>query len=622
MKTSLLSSVSGVVLAVAAMFNASAEKVDHPYGVCAHVSRGEQKIASREFNRMKEANISWVRTDFDWSNVERKKGEWTFSRLDQLMELAERKEINILPILGYHVTWAAPVWQHLDAWGEYVHRTVSRYAPRLRCWEVWNEQNAAGFWRGGEPSGASYVPLLQRAYEEIRKIDPKLRVLYGGTAGVPLHYIEDSFRAGAGKYFDIMNIHPYNWQGLPEQLIGELQNLQKLMKKYGLSDKPIWITEVGWSTATPPEFYQRVLPVALKRAGISPSRISAAVLCDMEKNFSGAIIFKQSGILNMFRDVVEIKLDQLQKLSVSQYPVLFPTFGEVFPGRYIPALVNYVKRGGTLLLPAGLPFYYDLLPDGRQVQVNKKYLKELHIDWEAWWTEKHVPKKASWQKPAPEFEGAFTFNCKPSERFLHDGNLMKGDQFIPIVLAGTDSYTGSVAALYKFNSNLKGNIIACTMRGGLETVSESMQAKLLPRIYIIAMAHGVKRIFWYNFRAAEWSLEAREAHFGIVRKNLDSKPSFHAYQTLTRLCPSGSTLPVLTQRNNIFLASWSRPDQTKVWAVWTPLQQQKVKFNFAGGKFEAFNHLGQRLPLSSDSCTISPAMIYFVGPQSISIKPN
>ncbi|WP_288515342.1 beta-galactosidase [uncultured Victivallis sp.] len=593
---------------------------DNPYGVCAHVSRGELDIAPQEFKRMHEADINWVRTDFDWHGVEPKQGAWDFSRLDKLIPLAKQANVSILPILDYDVPWATPAWRHPDAWGGYVRRIVSRYAKDLRYWEVWNEQNGSGFWRD-RPSGANYVPLLKRAYEEIKKIDPELTVLYGGTAGVPLGYIEDSLKAGAGAYFDVMNIHPYHWQGVPELMIAEFRDLGALMKKYGVGDKPLWITEVGWSTALPPVFYREVLPAAFRRAGIDPAKTTAAAVCDMEKGFSGAARLNRSGNLAMFRQVDEIGLDRLRGLSVERYPVLVPTGGEEFPAEYIPALVDYVKRGGTLLLPSGLPFYYDLRSDGGKVQVNDKYLKQFHIGWDAWWTKEGVPEKESYQKPAPEFDGAFKIDFKPAARFLHDRNLRPGDEFIPIIEAGTDTYKGAVAALYKLDSDLKGNIIVCTTLAVSETVPESQQAEMLPRTYLIALASGVERIFWYNFRSGEWQPDEREAHFGIVRKNLEPKPSFRAYRTLSRLCPSGSTVPVLTRSGETYLAGWTRPDGMKVWAVWTSLRPEKIRLDVRGNVVEALNHLGEKQPVPGSGYAASPAILYLVGPESVSAEP-
>lgn len=611
-----------LVLALAATGLVSAgnatDKVDTPYGVCAHVSRGELEIAPQEFKRMHEADINWVRTDFDWHGIAPKRGTWNFRRLDKLIQIAKREKINLLPILDYSVPWATPAWKHLDAWGEYVRRTVSRYAKELPYWEVWNEQNIRGFWRD-TPSGKNYALLLKRACEEIRKIDSKLIVLYGGTAGVPLGYIEDSFRAGAGKYFDVMNIHPYHWPGTPEMMIPEFRELKKLMKKYNLEDKPIWITEVGWSTARPPVLYREVLPAAFKRAGIDPAKSTVTIVNDTGKGFSGAERFWRSGNLEMFQQVEEITLDQLRGLSVKRSPVLVPSLGEEFPAKYMPALLDYVKRGGTLLLPSGLPFYYELLPNGQKVQVNEKHMKDFHIGWEAWWVRSGVPKKETWQKPAPEFDRTIKVDFRPVGRFLHGRNLRKGDEFIPIILAGTDNYRAAVAALYKLNSDLKGNIIVCTEMAPMETVPETLQAEMLPRTYLIALANGIERIFWYNFRSGEWKPDEREAHFGIVRKSLEPKPSFRAYQTLSRLCPSGSSLPSLKKKGSAYLANWMRPDGTKVWAIWSATGAHKAVLKVEGKISEALNHLGERQPLPGKVYSVTPSILYLIGPESVSI---
>ena len=53
-------------------------------------------------------------------------------------------------------------------------------------------------------------------------------------------------------------------QGTPELLIRDLKDLKALMKKYRI-DKPIWITEVGWSTARSSAFYRQVLPAVFRR---------------------------------------------------------------------------------------------------------------------------------------------------------------------------------------------------------------------------------------------------------------------------------------------------------------------------------------------------------------------
>ena len=129
--------------------------IQDPDGVCAHVSRG-----------------------------------WNYSHLDRVIELAKKEKINVLPILDYDVPWATPAWKHLDLWSGYVRNLVNRY-PLLRYWEVWNEQNSPSFWHDAS-SGENYAKLLERTYREIKAINPEITVLYGGTAGVPLPFIEAS----------------------------------------------------------------------------------------------------------------------------------------------------------------------------------------------------------------------------------------------------------------------------------------------------------------------------------------------------------------------------------------------------------------------------------------------
>ena len=221
-----------------------------PYGICAHISRhGEIELTGKQLSLMNDAGIDWVRTDFDWSGVQRQDGTWDFSNLDATVAKAEQAGVEILPILDYDVPWASPAFKHMDQWLEYVRRTVTRYKDRLRYWEVWNEPDGAGFWYN-KPDPAEYAILLKATYTEIKKIDPELTVLISGFSGIPYGYIEGVYKADAADYFDIMAVHPYRYPRYPEEasLKDDLDKLRDLMAKYGDQDKPIWLTELGWPT--------------------------------------------------------------------------------------------------------------------------------------------------------------------------------------------------------------------------------------------------------------------------------------------------------------------------------------------------------------------------------------
>ncbi len=600
---------------------AAPETLNDPYGIVSHIDGSEFDVAPRQYELLRGLDIRWVRTDCRWGEIEKEPGQWNFDRYDEVFQCAKQHGMTVLPILDYDVPWKRPAWKHLDAWSDYVRKAVTRYGKDTRCWEVWNEQNSQLFWRD-KPSGENYTALLKRTYEEIKKIDPGLTVLYGGTAGVPLEYIEETFKAGAGDSFDVMNIHPYNLQATPEAMIRQIGDLKSLMKKYKL-DKPVWITEVGWATAQMPRLLRDVLPLAFKRAGLDQSQLTVAIVYDPEKGFFGAQNFDAKACLPGVKEVEWITLDRLKGIGPEQYQVIIPAIDQDFPARYIPELVNYVKHGGTLLLPARLPFYWDLQLDGRggykRVQVGDRYMRDFHIGWETHWTKKGVPFMDAWQKPAPEFAGQFEIAFTQTGLFLNDGNLKEGDRFIPLIEAGTKDYKGVVAAIYQLNSDLKGNLIVFTTRTVPESVSEERQAEMLPRAFLIAFASGVERMFWYNLRSGEFRADDKEAHHGLIRKNFEFKPAFQALRTLVELCPNGSTVPVLTRKGDVCLVGWTRPDGVKVRAVWSSYRPEKIKLEIRGSGVEVCNHLGEKRPVPGPEYTVTESILYLIGAEFVAI---
>ncbi|MBR4975854.1 MAG: beta-galactosidase, partial [Thermoguttaceae bacterium] len=415
-----------------------------PYGVCAHVGGGEEHDqAPKNLELMKAAGIVWVRADFSWSGVERRQGEWTFDHLDRIVDETNRVGLQILPILDYDVPWATPAFKHLDAWLEYVRRTVERYRDRIRYWEVWNEPNLEGFWKS-KPSGADYATLLRETYKTIKAIDPELVVLYGGLAGVPIDYFEASLDAGAGEFFDVINIHPYRGGLTTEQTIRrferEIAQFSDALKKRNIAPKPTWITEMGW--ATPPVFGEtnnRVVTAGLqhlfpKSVDGSEPLPKVAIFYDSRYEPAGNATPQEfyrllpagyfargrgrgrlgggGGVENL---VSFVDADGLATLSPQDVPALIMPPSETFPADRFDALVKYVKDGGALFLLGGVPLYYR-----SNIDETGYYKREagnptmnadheaLRISWFAWWTRENVPEEAPLfvaSESAKELEG-------------------------------------------------------------------------------------------------------------------------------------------------------------------------------------------------------------------------
>ena len=75
--------------------------------------------------------------------------------------------------------------------------------------------------------------------------------------------------------------------------------------------------------------------------------------------------------------------------------------------------------------------------------------------------------------------------------FFHDGNLEPGDRFYPLLWGCRGKFRGAVGAIYRLNSSLKGNIIVLGNVTASDTVTETLQAQLLPRTFLIGMGAGV-----------------------------------------------------------------------------------------------------------------------------------
>jgi hypothetical protein len=145
-------------------------------------------------------------------------------------------------------------------YADYVGAMAARFKGRLEAIEIWNEQDEGHFWIGG-PNPARYVDLLQRSYTAIKAADPQLKVVFGPTVGHNYGFLEHAYAAGAKGYFDVMAAHTdtacnvdsptkYYRDGdrIGRYVFLGYRELRATMLANG-DDKPIWLTEIGWSAA-------------------------------------------------------------------------------------------------------------------------------------------------------------------------------------------------------------------------------------------------------------------------------------------------------------------------------------------------------------------------------------
>lgn len=120
------------------------------------------------------------------------------------------------------------------------------------AYEVWNEPNASAFNKDGATE-TQYAELIKIASEAVRSVKPDAKIVAMTTSGCNENWIKNTIDGAAANgfniadYIDAVSVHPYWWAEGPEKgQFDAIQKIRTLMNNNGLSDKEIWVTEVGW----------------------------------------------------------------------------------------------------------------------------------------------------------------------------------------------------------------------------------------------------------------------------------------------------------------------------------------------------------------------------------------
>ena len=206
-----------------------------------------------------------------WSGIQPEKDKWDFGGIDAYVNKTLAAGMTPLVVLGMTPKWASsnpggkshrgpgayspPV--DINDWRIFCRKMASRYKGRVMHYEIWNEPNNNGLKPKGfffHDSVYKYFELLKTAYEELKAVDPYIKVVAPSATGSFFAFVDKLLELGGGNYFDILSIHTYTAPFPPE--IGYQFNqeksyhdrvsaVHKMMRKYKIS-KPVWNTEVGY----------------------------------------------------------------------------------------------------------------------------------------------------------------------------------------------------------------------------------------------------------------------------------------------------------------------------------------------------------------------------------------
>jgi hypothetical protein len=130
------------------------------------------------------------------------------------------------------------------------------------AYEVWNEEDETDFW-GAVVDAGRYASILTTAYPKLKQADPGAKVLLGPLTGNNYNFLGQIYAAGAGSSFDAAAVHTdtaclvdppssfYREDGKVARFsfLG-FRSVRDVMVANGDAAKPIWMTELGWTTTT------------------------------------------------------------------------------------------------------------------------------------------------------------------------------------------------------------------------------------------------------------------------------------------------------------------------------------------------------------------------------------
>jgi hypothetical protein len=225
------------------------------------------------------ANV--LRSVISWRAIQPKRGKQSWEPYDLLYQRMVESGIRPMWVLADAPCWAwakkakqcksrknreaiarPPLPKHDDEWGDFAAEVAERY-PTTAAIQSWNEPNLVDFWKP-RPNAERAAEITVVADKAVRKVNPEIQILFGGLA--PLYetipekreiaydeFLRDAYKAVGRGHWDAVAMHPFprfrNHGGYLADIEEHLDAVRAALRKSRASGTPLWVTEIGLSTA-------------------------------------------------------------------------------------------------------------------------------------------------------------------------------------------------------------------------------------------------------------------------------------------------------------------------------------------------------------------------------------
>jgi hypothetical protein len=241
-------------------------------------------LDSRDLGGMESARIQTARFLINWGSVQPNNStSFRWGPTDRLVGRLAVHGIRAVPSL-----WGNPRWvsgpsarppldrpRDVTAWRNFAKAVVARYGRGGSYWangylqeygpdatpvpifsyQPWNEPNLKKFF-APYPAPREYARLLGYTHDAIESKDPQAQVVLAGMPGngevKAWDLLKGLYSAGAKPDFDAAALHPYAPDTQRQRTT--IEKFRTVMKNRNDADTPLWLTEVGWGSASPDRF--------------------------------------------------------------------------------------------------------------------------------------------------------------------------------------------------------------------------------------------------------------------------------------------------------------------------------------------------------------------------------
>jgi hypothetical protein len=240
-------------------------------GINVTASQGNWFTSPKVRAAIRATHPSWVRVFVGWNALEPQQGTYDVADIQNYQRFFAKLPAGTKIDVDVE---GSPAWANGGSadvrtpptdpndYAAFVNYLANAFHGRVNAWEIWNEEDNSGWWNG---TPAQYASLLKTAYPAIKSADPRSSVIIGGLTGNDGPYLSQLYADGAHGSFDAVGVHtdtacniasPYTFeynQGthtVNQYFFLGFTAIRDVMVAAGDSAKPIYMTELGWSSTT------------------------------------------------------------------------------------------------------------------------------------------------------------------------------------------------------------------------------------------------------------------------------------------------------------------------------------------------------------------------------------